>query len=97
AGNCGRLQQVGQKEPNSLGIYDMSGNVWEWCQDKWHDSYNGAPVDGNAWEEGKDGSDRVLRGGGWSGYARNCRSARRDRLRPEYRYGSVGFRLVFLP
>ncbi len=51
--------------PNSLGLYNMSGNVWEWCQDVWHDDYKGAPTDGSAWESGGKGWLRVVRGGCW--------------------------------
>jgi formylglycine-generating enzyme required for sulfatase activity len=56
---------VGSFKPNAFGLYDMHGNVWEWVEDTWHDSYEGAPVDGSAWLEGGDASIRVLRGGSW--------------------------------
>jgi formylglycine-generating enzyme required for sulfatase activity len=66
---------VAQRLPNPFGLYDTGGNVWEWCQDRWHDTYAGAPSDGSAWETG-DSPDRVLRGGGWESAA-ECRSAYR--------------------
>jgi formylglycine-generating enzyme required for sulfatase activity len=74
----------------------MHGNVWEWCLDHWPGSYEGAPEDGSAWllEEGKQ---RLLRGGSWGSYPRNCRSAGRDRSRPVGADGTVGFRVVCLP
>lgn len=88
---------VGAKKPNELGLYDTSGNVWEWCQDKWHDSYQGAPTDGSAWETGDD-SYRVMRGGSWFNYAQYCRCADRNYNYPGHRYDSFfGFRLVFVP
>ena len=62
----GATHPVGQKQPNELGLYDMSGNVWEWVADCWHADYVGAPSDRSAWQSG-DCSVRVLRGGSWSG------------------------------
>jgi formylglycine-generating enzyme required for sulfatase activity len=62
-----RLHHVGEKEPNAFGLYDMHGNVWEWCEDDWHDDYRGAPDDGRAWVDRKRGDTRVLRGGSWFG------------------------------
>ncbi|TAD93461.1 MAG: formylglycine-generating enzyme family protein, partial [Oscillatoriales cyanobacterium] len=67
---------VGSFPPNSFGLYDMHGNVWEWCSDKWHGNYSGAPTDGSSWETGTD-NNRVLRGGSWNLNAVNCRSANR--------------------
>ena len=61
----GGLHPVGQKEPNAFGLYDMHGNVWEWVEDDWHNSYDGAPADGSPWLDSPRGSDRVLRGGSW--------------------------------
>ena len=63
--NVGETQAVGLKHPNELGIYDMSGNVWEFCQDQWNPSYSGAPTDGSAWETNKD-DRRVIRGGSYA-------------------------------
>jgi len=66
---------VGSFPPNTFGLYDMHGNVEEWCQDFWRDNYNGAPTDGSAWESGGDRKSWLLRGGSWTTYPRNCRSA----------------------
>lgn len=75
------------------GIQDMAGNVWEWCRDVWHDSYEGAPADGSAWTSGREQSARVLRGGSWSDGGQHLRSAYRYRLRPDDRDDDVGFRV----
>ena len=79
---------VGKKEPNAFGLYDMHGNVWEWCEDKWHNSYEGAPDDRN------DSSERVLRGGCWYNGAGNCRSAYRTCNSPENSNSNNGFRVA---
>jgi formylglycine-generating enzyme required for sulfatase activity len=89
----GKTHPVGQKKPNTWGLYDMHGNVWEWVQDKWHDDYKDAPLDGSSWESG-DGFFRVFRGGGWYYFARCCRSAARGDCVPGFRGDSLGFRLV---
>ena len=97
---CGNSQfvshPVGRKMPNGFGLYDMYGNVWEWCQDRWHDDYHGAPTDGSAWESG-DSPYRVIRGGKWDRNARRCRSADRGRRFPNGGHFSFGFRLVMTP
>jgi len=80
------------KRPNAWGLYDMLGNVLEWTQDTWHESYEGAPADGAAWESDEPGADRVIRGGSWLDVARYCRCAYRDRYGPGYRSGALGFR-----
>ena len=73
----------------------MSGNVWEWCEDDWHNNYEGAPHDGPAWIDSPNrGSFRVLRGGGWSGDARVCRAAHRDYGAPDGLINNLGFRLA---
>ena len=78
---------------NAFGLSDMHGNVYEWCADSWHNSYEGAPTDGSAWTEGGDGSGRLLRGGSWFVYPRNCRCAYRNYDPREVRYLNTGFRV----
>lgn len=95
AENSGRkTHPVGSKKANELGIYDMSGNVWEWCQDAWHENYQGAPTDGSAWISGGEQWQRVLRGGSWGNVPNYCRAAFRLWYDPILRYGGCGFRLV---
>jgi len=88
---------VGLKLPNAFGLYDMSGNVFELCEDDWHGSYTGAPTDGSAWVDSPRGSDRLLRGGSWSAFDYGCRSALRYDLNPDLTYLSGGFRVVRTP
>ncbi|UJB73278.1 SUMF1/EgtB/PvdO family nonheme iron enzyme (plasmid) [Acaryochloris sp. 'Moss Beach'] len=84
---------VGSFPPNTFGLYDMHGTVWEWCQDTWHDNYTGAPTDGTAWIN-KNTSKRVIRGGSWLCNPRYCRSANRLRNDPGDRNLYVGFRVA---
>ncbi len=78
---------------NGFGLYDMHGNVLEWCIDHWHPDYKGAPNDGQAWlSSGR--KPRVLRGGAWCLYPESCRSAYRNHAEPSYTSSSVGFRVV---
>ena len=91
----GSTQDVGLLLPNELGLYDMSGNVYEWCEDDWHDSYEGAPNDGSAWIDEPDrGGNRVIRGGGYFSSAVHCRSASRGNVWPGTRLNFVGLRVV---
>jgi formylglycine-generating enzyme required for sulfatase activity len=85
---------VGQKEPNAFGLYDMIGNVWEWCEDDWHNDYRGAPTDGSAWIDAPRGGGRVLRGGSWATVTKLCRSASRFHYLPDRRSEHFGFRAV---
>lgn len=90
----GKTHPVGKKAANELGLYDMSGNVWEWCEDDWHDDYKGAPKDGRAWVGSSRGGNRVSRGGSWFNDAESCRAAYRGDWYPASRRSNVGFRLV---
>ncbi len=85
---------VGSFPPNPWGLYDMHGNVWEWVQDVVHDNYEGAPLDGSAWETGGDQARRVLRGGSWLYNPRYLRSALRNGFSAVLSNDIVGFRVV---
>lgn len=82
---------VATKHANAFGLYDMSGNVWEWIEDNYHENYNGAPADGSAWE---GGSMRVLRGGSWGKDPKFGRAAARSKFASNYRDFSYGLRLA---
>jgi formylglycine-generating enzyme required for sulfatase activity/lipopolysaccharide biosynthesis regulator YciM len=85
---------VGSFQSNPLGLYDIIGNVWEWCEDVYHDSYNGAPTDGSGWLSGGEQKLRMLRGGSWSNWAFNLRSAGRLGYESGTRQHDIGFRVV---
>ncbi len=92
--NATDTNAVGLKKPNPFGLYDMIGNVSEWTQDCWNDSYNGAPQDGSAWLSGNC-SLRVLRGGSWGDDLAQLRSAVRDGTHPTYyRFSGSSFRVA---
>jgi formylglycine-generating enzyme required for sulfatase activity len=79
---------------NAFGLSDMHGNVWEWCQDVWRGNYDGAPTDGSAWTTGENEKYKVICGGSWNAYPRDCRSASRDPYFADYRNYYIGFRVV---
>jgi len=87
---------VGSFLPNAFGLYDMHGNVYEWCVDPWHDNYQGAPNNGSVWKEGGDEDLFVLRGGSWSNGARWTRSASRSGSSRTNRGRNYGVRLAMV-
>jgi formylglycine-generating enzyme required for sulfatase activity len=87
---------VGKFPANPFGLFDMCGNVWEWCQDEWHKNYNNAPTDGSAWLIESDNQNRLLRGGSWRNAPWYCRLAYRSSVAREGRGSSVGFRVVLV-
>jgi formylglycine-generating enzyme required for sulfatase activity len=84
---------VGEKKANAWGLYDMHGNVWEWVQDNWHDTYENAPVDGTTWED-ENRSNRVGKGGSWMDGPNICKSAFRGSLDAKSTSNVLGFRIV---
>jgi eukaryotic-like serine/threonine-protein kinase len=101
----GKTHPVGEKNPNQFGLYDMHGNVWEYCEDDWYDDYDGVPTDGSAWKIPKHSNTNehgwVLRGGSWGSTTNACRSHFRFNYNHDYcrrynkDYGDInGIRLV---
>ena len=90
----GRSQPVGGKQPNAFGLHDMHGNVWEWVEDVWHQTYDGAPGDGSAWIDGGDQSKRARRGGDWGSKERYLRCTVRSGYRADRRSDTTGVRVA---
>jgi formylglycine-generating enzyme required for sulfatase activity len=93
-GSAKQTAPVGSFPANAFGLYDMHGNVWEWCEDVWHANYQGAPTDGSAWTAGGEQARRVVRGGSWFDQPVLLRSALRSWIYPSYRDFILGFRLA---
>jgi formylglycine-generating enzyme required for sulfatase activity len=94
----GRTTAVGIFPANDWGLHDMHGNVWEWCEDDWHGSYEGAPVDGSVWvDSNRTDSSKLLRGGSWFSNPGNCRSAIRYYNGRVITSNLVGFRVCCEP
>ncbi|NES65907.1 MAG: formylglycine-generating enzyme family protein, partial [Okeania sp. SIO2D1] len=104
----GQTTPVGQFPPNTFGLYDMHGNVWEWCADNWHDNYEKAPTDGSSWLDSQESRQNnfftritgalsnVMRGGSWISNPYNYRSGSRGSInrRVIHDYNNIGFRVV---
>ena len=91
-----RVHRIGQKQPNGLGLYDMSGNVWEWVEDCWNKKFPGPQADGSAWKS-RNCARHMLRGGAWTSYPRYLRSSNRYWNLSAFLRDDVGFRLVATP
>lgn len=91
----GMTHPVGQKKPNAWGLYDMHGNVSEWCEDFYHENYEGAPIDGSAWVTSQDGKYRLIRGGSWYVNPGDARASYRNSNYPNVRHGDGGFRIAY--
>jgi formylglycine-generating enzyme required for sulfatase activity len=85
---------VGSFRPNTFGLFDLHGNVWEWVEDAWHDDYEGAPTNGTAWVQGADQDYRVVRGGGWGNLAELLRADNRAKRIKRVQFNTLGFRVA---
>jgi formylglycine-generating enzyme required for sulfatase activity len=92
--NSGQTTDVGSFPPNLFGLYDMHGNVSEWCQDHWHRDYVGSPADGSVWASRRNNQFYVCRGGSWCDLVEGCRSAFRFKIRRDNREHHIGFRVA---
>jgi formylglycine-generating enzyme required for sulfatase activity len=92
-----KTQPVGSKAPNAFGIYDMHGNVWEWCEDVRRQNYDGAPNDGSAWSSDSVTAQRIARGGSWQDPSTTLTSTNRAWDVPKQREFILGFRVVAVP
>ncbi len=99
----GKTTPVGSFPPNAFGLYDLHGNVWEWCLDHWHENYEGAPDNGSAWldddeldEYENDYRQKIARGGSWYYNNHYCRSSYRHHYVARYYSYIVGFRVVYV-
>ena len=90
---------VNSFDPNAFGLYNMHGNIWEWCLDPWHGNYNDAPKDDRIWDASNDSGSkrRLIRGGSWNFNPDYCRSAVRCDVVPAHQFYSIGFRVVYSP
>jgi formylglycine-generating enzyme required for sulfatase activity len=97
--NTGETTDVGVYKPNEFGLYDMHGNVWEWCADDWHSNYKNSPFDGSAWinPDKKSSGIHIICGGSWSSDGVSCRSAFRSYSTATISYRNVGLRVVAVP
>lgn len=93
-GSEGTTHPVGTKLANGYGLYDMSGNLWEWCEDDWHERYYRVPTDGSAWVDSPRGDARVVRGGAWGSYNVYCRVSCREFSNQGSRDSGIGFRMA---